>query len=114
MNYAHGTYPRRMRGQSPATSSRPTTPEMIDWLADSLRQYSTKEVALLAECSERTAENAKLGRSAFNAASLTALFRNSPELGAAYGEYIGLLRPGEAEMAAAWTRFANAAVRVRP
>lgn len=110
---SNGTYARKFRGRNHATSSRPTTPEITDWFADHLRGLSCKAIADLAECGERAAENIKLGKCAPNAASQAALFRNSPELGAAYMEYIGLLLPGQAETAAAYTRFANAAVRAK-
>lgn len=112
MPISNGTYARKFRGRYPANSSRPTTPEITDWFADKLRGLSCKEIALLAECGERTAENIKLGKCAPNAATQAALFRNHPDLGAAYMEYIGILLPGQAETAAAYTRFANAAVRM--
>lgn len=109
--HSNGTFARKSRGNNSANSSRPTSPELTDWLADKLRGLSTKEIALLAECSERAAENAKRGLCAFNMASLTAICRNHPDIGAAYGVYIGLLLPGQAETAAAYTRFANAVAR---
>lgn len=111
MRFGNGTYDRKISGRTSATSSRPTSPELTDWLADQLRSLSIKEIARLAECNERTAENAKLGKSAFNMASLTAICRNHPGFGAKYGAYIGLINPGEAESAEMVTRLVNAFVR---
>lgn len=118
-NRTTGKIPYNIRGERPATYSRsrsrhrPTTPELTDWWKDKLRNLSVKEIAALAECSERTAENYKLGKCAPNSASMTTIFINSSELGALYMEHIGLLLPGQAETAAAYTRFANAAVRAK-
>lgn len=111
MHIGNGTFGRKISGRNSATSSRPTSPELTDWLADQLRPLSIKEIARLAECNERTAENAKLGKSAFNMASLTAICRNHPGIGARYGVFIGLIRPGEAESAEMVTRLVNAYVR---
>ena len=107
----NGTFARKFRGHNTANSSRPTSPELTDWLAAQLRNLSTKEVALLSETTERAAENAKLGKCAFNMASLTAMCRNSPDFAAAYAEYIGLVLPGDAEFAGALTNLVNAHVR---
>lgn len=103
-----GTFARKNRGRYAPTNSRPTSPELTDWLAAQLRGLSTKEVALLSETSERAAENAKLGKCAFNMASLVAMCRNSPEFAAAYAEYVGLILPGESEFVGALTNAFNA------
>ncbi len=106
----NGITRRNYRGRN-VSGARPTSPEFRNWFTDKLAHLTIKEVMALGECSEDTAENIKLGRCAPKSDIMTAMFRNDPDLGALYMEYIGLLLPGQAEMAAAYTRFANAAVR---
>lgn len=113
MSNSNGITRRAFRGRN-VPGARPASPEFRDWFADKLSHLSIKEVMALGECSEDTAENIKLGRCAPKGEIMTAMFRNDPDLGGLYMEYIGLLRPGEAECAAAFTRFVNAAVRARP
>jgi hypothetical protein len=110
MSNTNGITRRTCRGRA----VQGARPGFKNWFTDKLATLSIKEVAALGECSEDTAENIKLGRCTPKGDIMTAMFQNSPELGAMYLEYIGLLRPGEAETAAAYTRFVNAAVRLKP
>ena len=84
-----------------------------DWLAAKIASYSVAEIVSVTGMSETAVQNVRRGKAKLSFDNLTAIFRAHPELGAAYMEYIGLLLPGQAEMAAAYTKFANAAVRVR-
>jgi hypothetical protein len=104
--------PRIFRGVRNGNKARLGTADLTDWLADQLRNKPAKEIADDAGCGVRTAENAKQGRHTLSAKHLANLQMNDPVFAAAWAEYVGLLRPGEAETAAAYTRFANAAVRV--
>lgn len=85
-----------------------------DWLAAKIASLSVAEVVAVTGMSETAVQNIRRGKAKLNFDNMTAVFRAHPELGAAYMVHIGLLRPGEAETCAAYTRFANVAVRYRP
>jgi hypothetical protein len=85
--------------------------ENQDWLAAKIASLSVAEVVDATGMSETAVQNVRRGKGKLSFDNLTSLFKAHPELGAEYMEYIGVLLPGQAEMAAAYTRFANAAVR---
>jgi hypothetical protein len=84
-----------------------------DWLAAKISGYSVAEIVAITGMSETAVQNVRRGKGKLNFDNMTAVFKAHPELGTAYMEYIGVLVPGQSEMAAAYTRFANAAVRVQ-
>jgi hypothetical protein len=49
-------------------------------------------------------KNLRLGLSGVSGKTLTNWIRNCPEFAGAYAEYVGLVRPGEAEFAGALTQ----------
>jgi hypothetical protein len=104
--------PRTFRGVRNKNKRRIGTADLSDWLADKLRNIPAKVIADDAGCGIRTAENAKQGRNGFSSKHLANLQMNNPTIAAAWMEYVGLLNPGQAECADAYTRFANKAVRV--
>jgi hypothetical protein len=104
--------PRNFRGVRNGNKVRIGTADLSDWLAEQLRNKSAKDIANNAGCGLRTAENAKQGRHTLSPKHLANLQLNDPDVAAAWAEYVGLLRPGEAETAAAYTKFANVAVRI--
>lgn len=85
-----------------------------DWLAAKIASYSVAEVVAATGMSETAVQNVRRGKAKLSFDNLTSMCKAHPELGAAYMEYLGVLLPGQAEMAAAYTRFANAAVRKIP
>lgn len=103
--------PRKFRGGRTGNKSRIGTDDLADWLADVLRNKAAKDMADDAGCGIRTAENAKQGRHGLSAKHLANLQMNDPDVAAAWMKYVGLIRAGEAEAAAAYTRFANTVVR---
>lgn len=103
------TYSRKLRGDR--TRNKISTDDMKDWLREQTRALTAKELAREAGCGVRAAENVKQGRNNFTSAHLSTLFLNRPDIGARYVEFIGQILPGQAEMAEALTRFANAVVR---
>ncbi len=105
--------PRRFRGGRSGNKARIGTDDLSDWLADKLRNIPAKVIAEDAGCGIRTAENVKQGRNSLSSKHLANLQMNNPFIAAAWMEYVGLLRPGEAETAEAYTRFANKVVQVR-
>lgn len=82
-----------------------------DWLAAKIASYSVAEIVAVTGMSETAVQNVRRGKGKLSFDNMTSVFKAHPELGAAYMEYIGLLLPGQAETAAAYTRFANAVVR---
>lgn len=87
--------------------------ENQDWLAAQIARLPIAEVVAITGMTETAIGNVRRGKAKLNFDNSTAIFRAHPELGFAYMEYLGLIRPGEAEAAAAYTRFVNAAVRSR-
>lgn len=84
-----------------------------DWLAAKISSLTVAEVVAVTGMSETAVQNIRRGKAKLSFDNSTAIFKAHPELGAAYMEYLGILLPGQAETAAAYTRFANAAVRGR-
>lgn len=103
--------PPRRKKTSPTAD---TKNENKDWIAAQVASLSVAEVVACTGMTEKAVQNIRRGKSKINFDNQTELFRAHPELGAAYMVHIGLLRPGEAETCAAYTRFANVAVRYRP
>lgn len=100
--------PRNFRGVRNRNKSRIGTADLSDWLADVLRNKPAKEIADDAGCGIRTAENAKQGRHSLSAKHLANMQMNDPSFAAAWAEYVGLIRPGEAEFAGAMTQAFHA------
>lgn len=87
--------------------------ENQDWLAAKIASLTVAEVVAVTGMSETAVQNVRRGKAKLSFDNFTAVFKAHPELGAAYMEFLGIIRPGEAEAAAAYTRFVNAAVRAR-
>lgn len=83
------------------------------FIQDWARTKSAKEGAALTGMTPNGFKKVQAGECAISYEKLTFAMRRDPDLAALYFEHVGLLRPGEAETAAAYTRFANAAVRAR-
>ena len=103
--------PRIFRGGRTGNKSRIGTSDLSDWLADALRNKPAKEIADDAGCGIRTAENAKQGRNSLSSKHMANLQMNDPVFAAAYAEFVGIIRPGQAEFAGALTQAFNAYVR---
>jgi hypothetical protein len=100
--------PRKLRGVRNGNKARLGTGDLCDWLADALRNKPAKEISDDAGCGVRTAENAKQGRHMLSPKHLANLQINDPIFAAAWAEYVGIIRPGEAEFAGAITQAFNA------
>lgn len=80
-----------------------------DWLKEQqVFQDSPKVVAEKTGMTPRAVENIRLGRNAISFDNLVELCRADPDFAAAFCEYIGVLKPGEAEFAGALTKAFNA------
>lgn len=109
MRNSLGPYNRKDRGQR--NRNRISTHDFSDWLKLQLRDLSAKEISELAGCGIRAAENVKQGRNNFMSSHFATLCSNNPKIGAAYAEFVGVILPGEAEFAGAFTQAVNAYVR---
>jgi len=85
----------------------------IIFLSKYARQFPAKEGAKLANMSPSGFKKIQSGENAIRYENLSYWLKRDPDLAAAYAAHIGLLLPGQAETAAAYTRFANAAVRAK-
>lgn len=97
---------------SPNNSGCERTADLI-FIQDWARTKSAKEGANLTGMTPNGFKKVQAGECAISYEKLTYAMKRDPELAALYFEHVGLLRPGEAETAAAYTKFANAAVRAR-
>lgn len=111
MGNSRGTVPSNFRGVRNRNRHRVSTSDLSDWFKDRLRNMSAKEIAEEAGCGVRAAENVKQGRNNFTSAHLATLLLNRPDIAAEWAEYIGLILPGQAEFAGAFTQAVNAYVR---
>jgi hypothetical protein len=80
----------------------------IAFLRTQARRIAAKEGAERTGMSPKGFQKLQQGENCISFDRLIEWCRNDPEFGAAFCEYIGVLRPGEAEFAAALTRTFNA------
>lgn len=82
-----------------------------DWLSAKISSYSVDEIVAVTGMSPTAVQNIRCRKGKFNFDNMTSVFKAHPELAGQYMEYVGLLMPGQAEAAAAYTRFANAVMQ---
>lgn len=85
-----------------------------DWLAAQLAQRSVDEVVSKTGMTAKAVQNVRQRRAKLSFDNFTELCQNDPDFAAAYAEYVGLIRPGEAEFAGALTQAFNAYQRRQP
>lgn len=95
------------------TPRRDGKDENRDWLAGQFAQRTDKDVIASTAMTGKAVQNIRQRRSKISFDNLVDLCRNDPDFAAAFGEHIGLLRPGEAEIAGALTQAFNAYMRTR-
>lgn len=106
---SNGLNGRTISGQNRKnTSLRDAKQENQDWLAAQIAQRPVSAIVDNTGMSEKAVQNIRQRKSKLSFDYLVELCRNDPAFAAAFGEHIGLLRPGEAEMAEAVTRLVNA------
>jgi len=93
------------------TSHRDGKVENGDWLAAQISQRSVAEVVAATGMTDKAVQNIRRRKSKISFDNLVDLCRNDPDFGAAFVEHIGLLRPGEPEIAGALTQAFNAYMR---
>lgn len=79
-----------------------------DWLADELCKRSEKEVANDTGMTPKAVGNLRQRRNKISFDNFVELCIADPQFAAAFAEYVGLIRPGEAEFAGALTQAFNA------
>lgn len=82
-----------------------------DWLAKKASERSEKEIGEVTGMSPRAVGNLRQRRNKISFDNFVDWCLNDPKFAAEFAEYIGLLRQGEAEVAAAVTSLANAIAR---
>lgn len=99
-----------LRSDDPSDIETPVS-EKRAWLMKMAARLSDKEGARLTGLTEEAFRNVKSGDSAISFDTLTRWCRNDRAFAMEYCDFIGLILPGEAEMAAVVTRLVNAHVR---
>lgn len=96
---------------TPKTSGHISTDNLVDFVRERAILYRQKELAGITGLSLKQVQNLRMGISGVSGKTLTNWCRNDPVFAAEYAEYVGIIKPGEAEMSAALSRVINAAVR---
>jgi hypothetical protein len=106
---SNGSNGRRVIGQRRQnTSARDEKLENQDWLAAIIASRSVQHVIDGTGMNAKAVQNIRQRKSKISFDNLVSLCRSDPEFAAAFCEYIGVLRPGEAEFAGALTKAFNA------
>jgi len=94
------------------TSSRVSTREFSDWIAEQARPYSEKELADITGLGIKGAQNLRAGKSGCIGSTLATWCKNDPIFAAAYCEYVGFIPPGHAEFAGRMNQAIQASQRL--
>lgn len=84
-----------------------------DWLAEQAAKKSEKEIADKTGLTPKAVGNIRQRRNKINFDNFVEWCRNDHHFAAAFAEYVGLIRPGEAEFAGAITHAFNAFQRMK-
>lgn len=112
MEFSRTNSGQTLRVDSAPNNSDERSADLI-FIQDWARTKSAKEGAALTGMTPNGFKKVQAGECAISYEKLTFAMKRDPELAAMYFYHVGLLRPGEAETTAAYTRFANAVVRER-
>lgn len=113
MGSTNGTNSRSFNPQKRKNSAprRDGKVENGDWLAAQVSARSVQEVVDATGMTDKAVQNIRRRKSKISFDNLVDLCRTDPEFAAEFAAHIGLILPGEAEMAAVVTRLVNAHVR---
>lgn len=111
MHISRTNLPRTDLENNTPNSSTDSADADVIFIKEWAQRYSAKEGAALTGMTAKGFQKVQLGENTISYKKMTKWMKSDPDLAAAYFYHVGLLRPGEAETAAAYTRFANAAVR---
>lgn len=113
MHNALGKKPRTFNGDPrPNTSIANGKRSHGDWLVEQLVQRSEKEVADQTGMTPKAVGNIRQRRNKISYDNFVELCCADADFAASFAEYVGLIRPGEAEFAGAITKAFNAYQRV--
>ena len=112
MDSSQGNTNRNFRQEKePKTSDHLSTDNLVDFVQAQAIHYRQKELARITGLSLKQVQNLRMGVSGISGKTLTNWIKNCPQFAGAYAEYVGIIRPGEANMSEALTRLANAIAR---
>ena len=107
MEHSSGNNGQSFHGhESPKTSV--TTDNLVDFMQAQALRRPVKEIQQHTGLSKKQVENIRQGVSGVSGKTLTNWIIADPQFGAAYAEWVGMIRPGEAEFAGALTQAFNA------
>lgn len=108
-----GNTGRQIYGDRRNTTSRVSTRDFSDWLAEQAIRYSEKELAGVTGLSIKGAQNLRAGKSGAKGSTLSTWCLNDPMFAMAYGEYVGIIKPGHAEFMGRLAQAALASQRLQ-
>jgi hypothetical protein len=107
MEHSQGNNGLKLCGhESPKTSV--TTDNLVDFVQARALRKPVKEIQRDTGLSKKQVENIRQGISGVSGKTLTNWCISDPDFAADYMAYVGLIRPGEAEFAGAFTRAVGA------
>jgi hypothetical protein len=116
MKHANGQNGRSHSGQNRKYSSsiRDAKHDNGDWLAAQVARRSVQNVVDSTGMTDKAVQNIRQRRAKISFDNLVELCRNDPDFAAAFAEHVGLILPGEAELAGAITNAFNVWQRRHP
>ena len=104
MQKSRSAFTGTVLGKSARDSGAVVKGDNVAFLRSQARRIAAKEGAERTGMSPKGFQKLQQGENTISFEKLVEWCRNDPDFGAAFCEYIGVLRPGEAEFAAALTR----------
>lgn len=108
MQKSRSAFTGTVLGKTTRDSGAVVKGDNVAFLRSQARRIAAKEGAERTGMSPKGFQKLQQGENTISFDKLIEWCRNDPDFGAAFCEYIGVLRPGEAEFAAALTRTFNA------
>jgi len=99
------------RGHTSPKTSTVTTDNLVDFVRAKAILYPVKHLQAITGLSKKQVENIRQGVSGVSGVTLTRWIMGDPDFAGQYAEWVGLVRPGEAETATALTKLVNTIVR---
>ena len=112
MRHSKGNARPTVMGDRRNTSSRVSTRDFSDWIAQQARQYSEKELSDITGLGIKGAQNLRAGKSGCIGSTLATWCMNDQIFAAKYFEYVGLIPIGHAEFVGRFNETVAAAQRL--
>lgn len=107
MQISRSNITRTDRGANTPKSSADDDADII-FISEWARKHSAKEGAALTGMTPKGFQKVQLGENAISYKKLTRWLKADEDFAAAYAVHVGLILPGQAESASAFTRAVNA------